>query len=338
MSAWPLTRLMTAVREGSGNSSGNAPVARRAAYRVAWLGGAIALLGGCATGLGPRAVRSERPDYNRQIVHSADAEMLLNLVRLRYNDTPLFLELDTVVTQYGLETSLSAGAQAGDGAFGTFGTGVMYGEKPTITYAPLAGDKFATRLLTPIPLDALMLFGQTGWSQDRLLLVTVQRVNDLFNAPSAAGPTPQRQPDYASFADFAQRFQRLQTSGLAGLRRGPDEVGVRCRSLLGVMYFLAQSVEPPAADVEAGLVTVTRDDEGQPFDWSRVTGDVMRIRSQPERPEHAYVAVQYRGSWFYIADDDQSSKSTFSLVNFLLSLLSESSQGKSPILTLPVGN
>ena len=40
---------------------------------------------GCATGLGPKAVRSERPDYNRQIVASNDAEVLLNLVRLRYD-------------------------------------------------------------------------------------------------------------------------------------------------------------------------------------------------------------------------------------------------------------
>jgi hypothetical protein len=53
--------------------------------------GVVALIASsCATGLGPQAVRSERPDYNQQIVRSGDAEMLLNLVRLRYNDTPLF--------------------------------------------------------------------------------------------------------------------------------------------------------------------------------------------------------------------------------------------------------
>lgn len=352
------------------------------------------LASGCATGFGPKAVRSERPDYNRQIVRSADAEMLLNLVRLRYNDTPLFLELDTVVAQYGYDVSLNASGQAGAGASGTVGTGLTYAEKPTITYAPLTGDKFATRMLTPIPLDSVMLFEQTGWRDDRLLLVMVQRVNDLFNAPTATGPTPERTPDYASFADFAERLDRLQSAGLSGLnwemkahesdppgrdphfwvrapadptsplaadvaavrhyldlapgrddfrltafpfKRQPDEVGMRCRSLLGVLYFLSQSVQPPAADVEAGLVTVTKDQEGRPFDWSKVTGKIMSIRSQADRPQQAYVAVQHRGSWFYIADDDQSSKSTFSLLNFLFSLQSASGEGKSPILTLPVG-
>jgi len=92
-------------------------------------------------------------------------------------------------------------------------------------------------------------------------------------------------------------------------------------------------VEPPLPDVQAGVVTVTE----RPFDWSKVTGKVMAIHSQEKRPDRAYVAVQYRGWWFYIADDDQSSKATFSLVSILFSLQSETGKGKSPLLTLPIG-
>src|SRR5215831_1294890 len=77
---------------------------------------------GCTTGFGPRAVRSERPDYNRQIVRSADAEMLLNLVRLRYNDTPLFLELSSVVATYDYDAALNAaGTIPGAGSTATLG-------------------------------------------------------------------------------------------------------------------------------------------------------------------------------------------------------------------------
>ena len=72
-------------------------------------------------------------------------------------------------------------------------------------------------MLTPIPLDSLMLFSQSGWSTERLLLVAVQRVNDVFNAPTASGPTPERAPDYEAFADFAARLHRLQAAGLIGL-------------------------------------------------------------------------------------------------------------------------
>lgn len=119
--------------------------------------------------------------------------------------------------------------------------------------------------------------------------------------------------------------------------RKPSQVGMRGRSLLGVLYFLSSAVEPPPQDVAAGLVTLTRDEQGQPFAWSELSGRLLQVRSAPERPESTYVAVPYRGSWFYIADDDRNSKATFSLLSFLFSLQSATGKGKSPLLTLPVG-
>src|ERR1700675_4609806 len=122
-------------------------------FRIVSLSGLAALLAsGCATHLGPEALRVARPDYNQQIVRSADAEMLLNVVRLRYNDSPMFLEVGGIVAQYGYDASLSAGGQInGTGPSGaTVGTGLAYSEKPTITYTPLAGEDFATRMLSPI--------------------------------------------------------------------------------------------------------------------------------------------------------------------------------------------
>lgn len=388
--------LKTGTARSANPATAARPMVSRGATRLRPAAGLLALLAlaasGCATGLGPKAVRSERPDYNTQIRRSGDAEMLLNLVRLRYNDSPLFLELGTVVAQYSYDTSFNAGGNVGGGT--TIGGGLGYTEKPTVTYTPLTGDQFATRMLTPIPLDSFMLFEQTGWSGERLLLVTVQRANDLFNAPTASGPTPDRPPAYQAFADFADRFDRLHSAGLLGLnwemgehdtgpaarnsrfwvrwpadrnsplaadvaalrrqlnlppgrdnfrltaypfRRQPTEVGLRCRSLLGVLYFLAQSVEPPAPHLKAGLLTVTKDDQGRPFDWSKVTGKVMTIHSQKHRPWNAYLAVQHRGWWFYIAEDDQSSKATFTLLNFLFSLQAATGKGNAPMLTLPVG-
>src|SRR5262245_54451658 len=136
-------------------------------FRAGWIPPTLALLaGGCTTGLGPNAVRGERPDYNRQIVRSADAEILLNLVRLRYNDSPLFLEVGGIVAQYSYDASLSvAGQISGSGpSSANLGTGLGYSEKPTVTYTPLAGEGFAERMLAPIPLESVMLFTQNGWS------------------------------------------------------------------------------------------------------------------------------------------------------------------------------
>jgi len=355
------------------------------------------LASGCATGLGPKTIATERPDYNQQIVRTGDEQMLLNLVRLRYNDTPLFLELGTVVAQYGYNASLNAAGQLSSNPTsgqGNLGLGLGYSETPTITYTPLSGADYAERMLTPIPLDSLMLFNQTGWSQERLMLVVVQRINNVFNAPTATGPTPEIPPNYQTFLKLAENLRHLQTAGLVGLNwemrddekqppgrnprfwvrrpadtnsplatdealvrrdleldpalqsfrltafpfeRRPDEIGIRCRSLLGVLYYLSQSVEVPVPHRAAGLVSITRDEHGELFDWSQVTGMVMTIRSQKERPTTAAVAVKYRDWWFYLADNDQNSKATFSLLNILFSLQSASASGKSPVLTLPVG-
>jgi hypothetical protein len=65
-----------------------------------------------------------------------------------------------------------------------------------VTYTPLTGEDFATRMLSPIPLDSIMLFDQSGWSVERLLLVAVQRVNDVLNPHTASGPTPERKRDW----------------------------------------------------------------------------------------------------------------------------------------------
>lgn len=373
-------------------------------FRIAlWLGtgglvATLVFLDGCSTGLGPRTLRQDRPSYNAQIVGTGDEQMLLNLVRLRYRDTPLFLELGSVVAGYTLEGGLNAAGTVVPGPGGldsvVVGGDIRVIEQPTVTYAPLQGEDFARRILTPVPLEAIMLFAQTGWSLERLLRVVVQRVNDVYNAPTASGPTPTLKPDYERFADLAARLGRLQLAGLVEMnweaaegkgaqpvrrarvwlrapvapkspladdvravrgalqlppdkdefqlsaypdKRQPDEVGLRGRSLLGVLFFLSQAVVPPAEHSAAGLITPTKDRQGQPFDWSRVLRRVLRISPQKERPTGAYVSVRHRGWWFFIADNDLDSKTTFALLNYLFSLQSASGTGTSPLLTLPIG-
>jgi len=121
-----------------------------------------------------------------------------------------------------------------------------------------------------------------------------------------------------------------------GRRQRPDAIGFEMRPLIGIMFFLAHAVEVPQRDQAAGRVTVTRDGDGQPFDWSRVTGDLLVIKSQAERPANAAVAVPYRGSWFYIDDSDMNSKNTFMLLGALTALQSGSIERSGPLLTLPV--
>lgn len=121
-------------------------------------------------------------------------------------------------------------------------------------------------------------------------------------------------------------------------RRDGRTLSIRTRSFQGVMYFLSHAVEVPEADVAAGRVTVTLDDDGQPFDWGTVTAGLMRIRTSSERPDNAAVAVAFRGNWFYIDDSDLDSKSTFSMLGQIYALQSSDVRVAAPLLTLPVGD
>ena len=117
----------------------------------------------------------------------------------------------------------------------------------------------------------------------------------------------------------------------------PQEIAVRSRSLLGVMYFLSEGIEIPEPHRERGRVTTTTNDDGTEFDWSKVVGDLHWIHSQDSCPEDAFVRVRYRGKWFYIDDADLNSKSTFGLLSYLFYLQAGDIQTITPALTLPLG-
>lgn len=70
---------------------------------------AVLSASGCATHpFGPRAVQPASLGYNEALVRSADRQLLLNIVRLRYRDNPLFLDVSSIVAQYGLDVPASA--------------------------------------------------------------------------------------------------------------------------------------------------------------------------------------------------------------------------------------
>ncbi len=115
-----------------------------------------------------------------------------------------------------------------------------------------------------------------------------------------------------------------------------DAILIDTRSLMGIMFYLSQAVDVPERHEEQGLVTVTRDASGLPFEWALVTGDLLRIQHRRFAPRTASVSVRYRGYWFYIDDADLESKSTFTLLSQLFALQAGVGESKGPLLTLPI--
>src|SRR5262245_10983809 len=73
---------------------------------VRWLLIACLLTAGCA--LGPRAVENSRLRYNEAVKVTNEQQLLLNIVRLRYIDTPSSLAVSTIADQQEIVAGLKA--------------------------------------------------------------------------------------------------------------------------------------------------------------------------------------------------------------------------------------
>jgi hypothetical protein len=126
--------------------------------KAAWALLLLAGLSGCAS-IGPSTLSRDRFDYITAISDSGKSQMLLNLVKLRYGDAPVFLDMSSVINQYTVEGSLgySSSSFAGQAA---------YTDRPTITYLPVSGEKFARGLVTPIPPTVILNLIQAAYPAD----------------------------------------------------------------------------------------------------------------------------------------------------------------------------
>ncbi|MGH8688618.1 MAG: hypothetical protein ACREVQ_13015 [Burkholderiales bacterium] len=154
--------------------------------RVAALAGAALLLAGCSS-MGPPTIARDRFDYVSSISESWKKQMLLNVVKVRYSDAPVFLDVTSVINAYGLEGTISLVGQTapigreGD-SFANLGANARYSDHPTITYVPLSGDKFARSVMTPIPVNGILSLVEGGYPVDVVLRFCANSINDLDNS------------------------------------------------------------------------------------------------------------------------------------------------------------
>ena len=182
---------------------------------------AVAPLPGCSS-FGPGTIGRDRLDYDHSVAESWKRQLLLNLVKLRYGDTPLFLDVASITNSYALETQLQAAATWSDvvGSVGaddsqTIGAATRYSDKPTITYSPLTGNRFTKSLMTPVSPAIVLSLIQAGWSADAVMRLMVTSVNGVQNRFAAGGRA--RGAD-ADFYRLVAALRRVQSAGAIGMK------------------------------------------------------------------------------------------------------------------------
>jgi hypothetical protein len=179
--------------------------------------------------------------------------MLHNLLKIRYADAPVFLDVASVINSYewGGDATLSGQAapigRSGDTFVALSGTG-HYADRPTITYAPLSGEKFARSLISPLPINAILSLIQSGYPVDLVLRICVSSINGLENEFGGSGNPRAGDPRFATLLSVMREAQAAGALGfrlrvtkegegpVMFLRPGPEvsEFPARARELLGL--------------------------------------------------------------------------------------------------------
>ncbi len=188
---------------------------KSASYRCALLFTvALFLISGCAA-QGAKRVPADRFDYNAAIAQSTREQMLLNIVRSRYLEVPVFLTVSSVLTQYEYDRSIGLGGifETGGGTndFITGETNLRFSERPTITYLPVEGQEFSAHLLSDIPSEIIFAAAQAGWSVDVFMRIGIQRLGAVENMSFAVPATLHSDSKKSHESDLKKlkRFERM---------------------------------------------------------------------------------------------------------------------------------
>jgi len=206
---------------------------------LAWLCGLV--LSGCSH-MGPGTVSTDRFDYSTAIADSWKQQTLLNIVKLRYMDLPVFVDVASIVSGYSMETALTAGktwpeTSASGGSILSLGGSARFTDRPTITYVPLTGEKFMRGLITPIDPKHIFFMLQAGYAADFILALTVESLNGVRNRSVAAGSMREADPDFIRALEL---LRDVQAAGAVGMRVEDDKV----KGQTAVLFFRRDDVTP----------------------------------------------------------------------------------------------
>jgi hypothetical protein len=184
------------------------------------------LLGHAGCGhFGPRSIVADRIPYNEAIATSWKEQTLLNIVKLRYMDTPFFIDVPQITSGY----TIQAAAAANPGIFppvspaASFGQQLglslnfqgAYQDRPTVSYTPQTGSQFIRNITQPINPGSVLFLLQSGYPADVVFDLTVESINGVDNRSVSGGQLRAAEPE---FAQVVQTLRKAQIAGHIGIR------------------------------------------------------------------------------------------------------------------------
>jgi hypothetical protein len=223
------------------------------------------LLFACSS-YGPRALPRDRFDYATAVGRSLNHELLLNLVKLRYMEMPVFMDVQQILAGYTIEGGGSVGTTTGSVPdFWSVSAAGKYTDRPTITFRPRSGQEFAKDIMTPIEPRAVLQLIQAGFPAELMLPMCVDSINGLRNS---SGTLVRAGAGDSRFRELAKAIQVVQREGGLGMRieKGPDA------SEAIVLVFRHEDASDEARAAALQVAQLLRLDPGQNYTVRYSTG------------------------------------------------------------------
>ena len=171
---------------------------------------------GCAMQAG--IIQSRHWDLNETIRETTNEQLLLNLVRLRFDETPYFLQVSSITTNFSASASLGASGTfpQGSDVSNVYGldSGLSYSESPSVTWAIPDSKEFLGRFYAPIGAHQLTLLTQSGFDLVEVFRLGVEKMNLLRNREFRIRDGEFRPKSYADFLEALNLMEALRKEGV----------------------------------------------------------------------------------------------------------------------------
>jgi hypothetical protein len=185
---------------------------------------AIVLASGGCSSIGPVTIKRDRTDYSSAMANSWKEMQLLNIVKYRYYDPPVFLDVPSVVSQQELYTRAQATSQlfrrdlmtvSGTQDFYNLEAQGRYIDRPTISYTPINGQPFVDLLLRPLSPATIFATIDAGYPSGLIIARTAKSINDIRNYSLVP---PRDHPGDPQFREVITAIGRLERAGAIAVR------------------------------------------------------------------------------------------------------------------------
>jgi len=181
------------------------------------------MLSGCT--VGPKLYKSSFTQYNEAVRQTLDEQMLANLVRMRYLESPMFLQVSSLNASFsvGANADLSGTFPSGGSTSVGAGLGGSYSESPTISFSMPESREYYGRLLAPLSAKQVTSLVLGGFDTELVLRTAVRGINGLKNRNADFEDPSKDSEAHARFREMLGLITKLRSEGLMDLELGGKE-------------------------------------------------------------------------------------------------------------------